>query len=502
MRIRRILLNDFRAFPGPVDYEFDLDGKNLLLFGENGSGKSSLFLALREFFQPGLQGRPFKDFRHAFTKDAAGNDLATGKVAIEFDDGSGVHAWDIVQDVRPRQVAQVSEASLRFGAVDYRETLRTNIFHEQGYPNLYKPLVEGILRRLPVIADGRQTTLGALSDNMLSSRPRWGKNHTWRVMEKLDAARTAFNEALANHLPAVVTEANRCLAGFGDLGMTFQLISKNVTYSSRPRKFEDQQIDLVCQLYGHDPKEPQYFLNEARLSALALALYFGAIRASIPPNLPGTEPARVLVLDDVLMGMDLPNRLPVLRLLDQEFADWQIVLLTHDRAWFDLAREFTEHSKRWLYLRLLEMPTVPGQPSRPQIDPHKDLLDVGDKHLAAGDLMAAAVYARAAFETHIKNVCENFGVEVQFKKSSKDFTANKLWDGIIKRQQWRQDNGKIDFIDPHLMRDVETMRSTILNQLSHSGSPSLEQKTCNLRSIQSVALSNTSSLKLKRFSLA
>jgi hypothetical protein len=56
------------------------------------------------------------------------------------------------------------------------------------------------------------------------------------------------------------------------------------------------------------------------------------------------------------MGMDLPNRLPVLRLLEQEFSDWQIILMTHDRAWFDMAREFAEHSKRWNCLRLLEMP--------------------------------------------------------------------------------------------------------------------------------------------------
>jgi len=43
MRIQRIILNDFRAFPGPQDYTLDLgtDGSNLLLYGENGSGKGS-----------------------------------------------------------------------------------------------------------------------------------------------------------------------------------------------------------------------------------------------------------------------------------------------------------------------------------------------------------------------------------------------------------------------------------------------------------------------------
>ena len=50
LRIQRVTLNDFRAFPGPAPVAFDLDGKNLLVYGENGAGKSSLFHALRDFF--------------------------------------------------------------------------------------------------------------------------------------------------------------------------------------------------------------------------------------------------------------------------------------------------------------------------------------------------------------------------------------------------------------------------------------------------------------------
>ena len=42
MKIERIELQNFRAFPGPVVYNFALEGKNLLLYGENGSGKLSL----------------------------------------------------------------------------------------------------------------------------------------------------------------------------------------------------------------------------------------------------------------------------------------------------------------------------------------------------------------------------------------------------------------------------------------------------------------------------
>ena len=50
LRIKRFTITDFRAFPGPAPAVFELDGKNLLVYGENGAGKSSLFHALQDFF--------------------------------------------------------------------------------------------------------------------------------------------------------------------------------------------------------------------------------------------------------------------------------------------------------------------------------------------------------------------------------------------------------------------------------------------------------------------
>ncbi|NOJ33086.1 AAA family ATPase [Agrobacterium vitis] len=49
-KIKSLTLCDFRAFAGPEPVTFRLDGKNLLIYGENGSGKSSVFHALDEFF--------------------------------------------------------------------------------------------------------------------------------------------------------------------------------------------------------------------------------------------------------------------------------------------------------------------------------------------------------------------------------------------------------------------------------------------------------------------
>jgi hypothetical protein len=101
-------------------------------------------------------------------------------------------------------------------------------------------------------------------------------------------------------------------------------------------------------------------------------------------------------------------------------------------------------------------------------------LAIADNHFQNGDLMATAVYVRAAFETRLKNICHDFGVKVQFH--SKNIAADKLWQGIVDRQKERKKEGKPDFIKPTLMNDVETIRSTVLNRMSHSGVPTLVAK--------------------------
>ena len=42
---------------------------------------------------------------------------------------------------------------------------------------------------------------------------------------------------------------------------------------------------------------------------------------------------------------------------------------------------------------------------------------------------------------------------------------------VVERQKTREATGDVDFIDPGLMNDVESVRSVVLNRLSHSGTP-------------------------------
>src|SRR5258706_209667 len=105
MKITKITIQGFRAFDEP--FELDLgDGKNLLLHGENGSGKSSLYMALRRFMEE--RGDDIGKHRNQFSAAArqsrvtihvAGPDAANTPYDTDFDWDSISHPLPVQQEV-------------------------------------------------------------------------------------------------------------------------------------------------------------------------------------------------------------------------------------------------------------------------------------------------------------------------------------------------------------------------------------------------------------------
>lgn len=460
-RLRRLSISGFRAFPAykPTSFELDLgaDGKNLLLYGENGSGKTSLFRALRDLFDTSPQPRSYADHQNIFSQaedDAISAELTAG-IPSEY-------RWEIGEK-HPKETGgdpfQAFARSCLF--LDYRDLLETSFVHRVGSPNLFSLLVGTILAELPVPS----RKLSEIHQSMLNAKPA---RQTKRPVRRAISAAAALSEVLTNHLPEVVVEGNRLLERL-QKSTQFALTPRAITYSTTSRAFQDRTIALTVTYNGREVTEPQHLLNEARLTALALALYLAAARI-IRSGRPG-----IMVLDDVLIGLDLSNRIPLLALLREEFAEWQVLLLTYDHTWYELARDYTGD---WLHKEMYLLGNQDGQPPIPEIKDGVAALERAKAHLAAHDLTAAAVYLRAAFEGRLRNVCERWGVEVPFKKQLKEVKADALWKGIVKRQEVRKElqarepaKNHPDFIPQALIDRVAMMRSTILNRLSHTDSP-------------------------------
>jgi hypothetical protein len=474
LRIKRLTLSDFRAFPGPAPAHFDLDGKNLLVYGENGAGKSSIFHALAGFFAL-KPPRALREHKNVFSGLAD----ADCRVSVEFTDGSAPVEWTVTShpgSLREKSPdLRVTEAALRRACLDYRALLDTNYRQGAGPVNLFDIAVEHLLRDYPVtISGGAATTIGELWNKVQSSKP---SQHTSAAIARINQACVEFNSAFRNAFPVLIPLINELmkllgwqdveLKGFNTPGLTY-----NNARLKQNRAIEGQQLTPELVFRGHPLQTPQLFLNEARLSALGLAIYLAG-RLACTPTASATA-LKLLVLDDVLIGLDHSNRLPVLDVLCKRFSDWQIVLLTHDRVWFEMSRFHLGGSGHWKSLEVFEgedsargilAPTVraPGDKAA------KASLDQARVFLADHHIPAAANYTRAAFELALKSFCERFGVPVAFRADPRHLDTEKLMSSV---EGWfKTHSAKVCLAG--VMERVKLFRKVVLNPYSHASPPNI-----------------------------
>lgn len=496
MKLTQIQLRDFRAFAGELNLSLP-EGCNLLLHGENGSGKSSLSCALREFFTFNPDSvltptkKPIVPYRHIFPDTNPVPKPRAAKVKMTFNNATaGIIAWEEnhlhpmeigdgkqPEPATPAQRETIVAISRSSGFFDYRALLRASLTrHAEKLPEqLFDLFAETLLAGFRVRTHAGEQTISKLWSDAKKAKPRY------RYKRGLRAANMVvenFDRSFRPFLEQVRDKANEFLNYFPNHRL--RITKLDYTGSSYPKatlELTGRAIIPEIEFNGQKVDDHHEFLNEARLTALGLSVFLAAV-ALADTNPADPDPLRLLVLDDVLIGLDLNNRLPLLELLRTEFPRHQIMLLTHDLVWFDIAKEHTAewNGCKWNHARLFEEPTGPAEPLLPRferIKPNMDDLKIADGYIRVGDLRAAAVYIRAAYEASLKNICEKNGIEVVFKANPKEVKADALWRGILRRHATRVKEKKGEFIDPVLIPRISAVRSAVLNRLSHSGSSSL-----------------------------
>ena len=73
MRISKIEISKFKGFYDTCTIDLNNSCKNLLVYGENGSGKSSLFQALMLFLESEANNLAFDDQRNIFSPGTDGH---------------------------------------------------------------------------------------------------------------------------------------------------------------------------------------------------------------------------------------------------------------------------------------------------------------------------------------------------------------------------------------------------------------------------------------------
>jgi hypothetical protein len=466
LRIESLTLRAYRAFS--AELEIPVHGRNLIVYGENGAGKSSIYKALRDLFARNPRRDALNNNAHVHALDPT----LTPRVTVTFNDGKPPLEWtEAKHPGLPMADPRVALAALRSSFLDYHALLETNAFHGQRRQNLFELAVGTLL------ADFADATSGkTIADRWMETERAkpFTRSRRRDNLTRVETACEAFNATLEAALDVMLPTVNDLLTDLARVEMRIEAFERgSVRYNEqrlkKDRGFTGKELFARLAFRGYYPQQPQHFLNEARLSALALAFYLAGRLACVPS---APSPAlKLLVLDDVLVGLDYSNRRPLLAVLEKHFSDWQIVLLTHDRHWFEVVRAAIP-TDRWTCHEMYEMVAVTGD-ATPYLRPVpsdivKATLKQAQAFITQKHLPAAANYARSACELLLRKKCEEKKVEFPYKPDPKKITFEQLKKGL--EQKLSGDQPKLD-----ALAAITPYQARILNPLSHDPTTSLNE---------------------------
>ena len=283
------------------------------------------------------------------------------------------------------------------------------------------------------------------------SRPR--KDSTTQIASREEKVQN-FNSGLASKLEELKEKASEILGKFRyNIALNFEF--RGIIYDSQKNSLRNQEILLTVESFDKDIPSHHHFLNEAKLSAIALSIYFAALL--LQPD----RALKLLVLDDVLIGLDMSSRFPILDILEEYFADYQIFLMTYDKAWYEIIKQRTDE-KDWKYTEFYFKAT--DEYEIPVCKEDAPYLGKAKAYLDANDYKACAVYLRTAFEAIIKRFCDKRNLSVRYCENPKQLTSKDFWDPI----ETGKKKDDTPFLEQTLIRQIKLYRSIILNPLNHA----------------------------------
>lgn len=403
-RITKIEIENSRAYYDRLSFSLE-KGENLLLYGENGSGKTSLYKSLNDFIQSFYSQVIYIPNRYKPTETTGEvllsigdyNDL-TGEInnVVDYRYAKGV------DNTRVAGTAFLKALALTKGFMNYKDLLKVYLYEESD-PNLFKFFIKHLLKDHVASAQGLNQSLALewkqIKRDIFKVHNRNEVKHQ-RGLQNLVEFEKIFRSILDN----LFDEVNKYLAQYFDnfgLQIDYDLKPMSFDYGAKDKSNWKLEQDLRLKISIGNSSIDGFTegLNEARLSAIAICLYLAALRAN-----PGKE-LHLMFLDDIFIGIDSSNRWAIMEILEHEFMDFQIIMATYDRSWYCLARNYLSYHHRdwWKFVNLYSMPRKENGQSfvAPVMTAGSSAYDKAKQYLhgqRSVDLPAAANYFRKALE--------------------------------------------------------------------------------------------------------
>lgn len=511
-KIQSIHINNFKFFG--VSDPIALNGKNLLLYGENGSGKSSIYNALytvleaaskepdkaKKYFVYPSEDHPESLVNIYAEHDEAG--IADSYVEIEEDNGKKYQlAYDHTEMCGETSYIE-SQRSTDF--INYRSLFSFQMFRNSESSDLHDVFEYSVIPYLPCQAyEYRDVTYRTLSDlfkvyaevePLREPNPNEKLVIYKRSRRKLYENFVKLEKAINNRLSGLIDYINSQLQDeehpeeglLYKLGCPFKakLTYKPLSHSKTETDIKYKPYKVLLEIVEYEGeavciKRPNVFLNEAKMSALAFAIRW-AILTKRPDAQATPDALRVLVLDDLMISLDMGNRERILRFLlnDERALQYQMLFMTHERTLFEclknklvikyhigtenVVEKLEQHG--WIMREMYDHEV--GGMHLPVIEPYETnyskALDYFNGHSGKIDYCACGNALRKAIEEELVRIFETW--HLSYNGITVTAQSKLMINTLVQI-------GAREFPNHHIstrvIDEIEQLRSFVLNPSSH-----------------------------------
>lgn len=481
--INRIHICGFKAFPN--DFELQLEGKNLLMYGENGSGKSSIYYALHCMFQAPLKpdaGKKYFDPASEQHLKNLNNLDVDSKIWIDFD---GRHPFIYNIDKEGYQFTLLGgkhplPAQINGCFVNHQFLFHFFNFRNSQRINLFPVFIKDIL---PFCKDDNTGLhIGEMYDEITASIIKKGRHihpdyisnieyfnkAVKKVVEDINIyASDRYNESFKDEDDNELVIRLRYDSNFDKpeddtneywlkYDNIIELVKENGEIKERKssyKKLNEPFIGLEISEKMPDGNlrkivKPHTYFNEAKLTAIALSVRFALLNIEKPAD------GRFLALDDMLISLDMSNRAKVVDFLLEISDKYKIYLFTHDKMFFEYFKHKTKKNQdAWVYKEIYM-----DYDKTPYIRNSEDYLGQAEHYIKQHEYEIAGNFLRKEAEAFCKNFLP------KKKQLTGDFAHLDLNGLIMNCKDYAAESGVIDI---SIFNELDEHRKFILNPSSH-----------------------------------
>ncbi|BAV07384.1 RecF/RecN/SMC N terminal domain-containing protein [Filimonas lacunae] len=505
--IEDIYIQNFKFFP-KLNEPIKLEGKHWLLFGENGSGKSSIYWALYTLLECSNKEN-IEQIKKYFSHDELEKErlinihLKHGTpnwvdsyVKIKLKDGTEFNVSFTDTTINTNQNAKESNYASDF--INYRNLLSLyNFAHSDEIDvfGFFEYAVLPYVKFTPATYWHNDVTNAIISLTTDSATEIWEfvkngpqKNvpnrtgHT-RYPKRGEIQYTEyknlvdrFKTDLNTLITFINTEGNPILKDQLGYDLTFKLeLEEEPVYKGKrlsresftlsEQKFIRPKFYIKLSIPEYEGERdvvyrPHSFLNEAKLTAIGLALRLAVLKKSLET---GNPKLKILVLDDLLISLDMSNREKVLALIfDDYLSTHQLLILTHDKVFFEFVKLFIKQKSNLSDWKISEMyrGIDPAGVPYPVIIPGEfGYYDKAKRYFEAHDYTASALYIRKSLE---KIVYDRIQEEITRVIDGKPNNLQFLWERLLERYQSLGHK-----ISDNIIKSFEQTKLMLLNPQAH-----------------------------------